>query len=297
MMLDHLLISTVTAPLALVVSVLFLVDRLRPAVAVIVFTGAAVTAAASSMVSVAAIIAYAGVAGVRGNRLTWTSWVALGFLTVIAILLVRRAMRERRSYRAARELAAALPGDDPVVFAPGEVAEAYSVPGRPGRIVVSEAMLRALSDEDRAAVVEHERAHLATGHHVWLAASRLAISAHPLLWPVRPVIAYVVERWADERAATRLGNRVQVARAIGAAALVRSPAPPGNGVGFLGGRRGVPQRISALLAPLPSMGYAALLIIPALCTAGSLAWTGEVLIDLSELIRAKPGDPLCGSTG
>ncbi|MEO3860512.1 M56 family metallopeptidase [Acrocarpospora sp. B8E8] len=295
MMLDHLLISTVTAPLALVASVLFLADRLRPAVAVIVFTGAAVTAATSSMVSVAAIIAYAGVAGVRGDRFTWTSWVALGFLTVIAVLLVRRAVRERRSYRAARELAAALPGDDPVVFAPGEVAQAYSVPGRPGRIVVSEAMLRALSDEDRAAVVEHERAHLAKGHHVWLAASRLAISAHPLLWPVRPVIAYVVERWADERAATRLGNRVQVARAIGAAALVGSPASPGNG--FLGGRRGVPQRISALLAPLPPMGYAAFLIIPALCTAGSLAWTGEVLIDLSELIRAKPGDPKCGPTG
>ncbi|MGW7378006.1 SpoIIE family protein phosphatase [Streptomyces sp. NPDC054794] len=46
-----------------------------------------------------------------------------------------------------------------------EQPDAYALLGRPGRIVVTSGMLRALPAEERAVLLAHEQAHLAHGHH------------------------------------------------------------------------------------------------------------------------------------
>jgi Zn-dependent protease with chaperone function len=57
--------------------------------------------------------------------------------------------------------------------------EAFALPGAPGRIVLTTGMLDILDERQRAAVIAHERAHLAGAHHrlVWFA--RLAATANP----------------------------------------------------------------------------------------------------------------------
>src|SRR5262249_21004453 len=52
------------------------------------------------------------------------------------------------------------------------------------------------------------------------------------------LVEYGVERWADERAAVEVGDRVRVARAIGTVALVTAAAgpPSSSGVGSSGPR-------------------------------------------------------------
>ncbi|WP_281261931.1 M48 family metalloprotease [Streptomyces rishiriensis] len=48
-----------------------------------------------------------------------------------------------------------------------DVPMAFASPGSPGRIVVSWAMLRCLTDREREALLAHERAHLRCRHHLF----------------------------------------------------------------------------------------------------------------------------------
>jgi len=110
-------------------------------------------------------------------------------------------------------------------------------PGVPGRVVVSTGMLHTLD-----------------------ALAQLGASANPLLRPFATAVTYTIERWAGENAATTTGDRTQVARTVGKAALAAHRAPAlartaGAALGILG-RRGplasagpVPRRVAALLAP------------------------------------------------
>ena len=59
---------------------------------------------------------------------------------------------------------------DPVVVQHATLA-AYCLPGRGGRIVLTSAALAALSPDELAAVLAHERAHLSGRHHLALAAA------------------------------------------------------------------------------------------------------------------------------
>ncbi|KUJ58405.1 hypothetical protein ADL25_03515 [Streptomyces sp. NRRL F-5122] len=111
---------------------------------------------------------------------------------------------------------AVLDNDTPLTFA---------LPGRPGRIVVSEGMLKCLRDEERHALLTHERAHLRAKHHVFKTIWRLTSAVNPLLRPLAHTGAFVLERWADEEAAAQTGDRVIVARAVGRAAHASAGAP------------------------------------------------------------------------
>ena len=125
-------------------------------------------------------------------------------------------------------------------------------------------MLSALDGPGRAALLAHERAHLAGFHYLFTTAARLAATANPLLRPAARSVEYTVERWADERAATVVGDRRLVAHAIGRAALAaranrsRRVIPGALGAVFSGTHRRaharagpVPRRVAALLAPPP----------------------------------------------
>ncbi|MFG2352306.1 M48 family metalloprotease [Streptomyces sp. NPDC048521] len=199
---------------------------------------------------------------------------SVGVLAVGGWTLVRSALRQGRAFRAARTQAGRGPaaGDLCVVDSPHP--DAYALPGRPHRIVVTTAMLRSLDGPEREALFAHERAHNEGGHHYFLAAAELAAHCHPALRPVRETIRLAAERAADEAAAATVGDRRLTARAIARAALAgraaRSPRPP-FAAAAIGGP--VPQRVQALLdAPrVPRSGRAITALLVACAAVSCLA--------------------------
>ena len=136
--------------------------------------------------------------------------------------------RRGRAIVAAHRHASSLPGVSQVVVTEDAAADAYTVPGWPCRIVVTQGMLRALSAGERAVLLAHERAHAQRSHYLFTSVARLAAAANPLLRPVAAQACYTVERWADERAAAQAGDRALAARAVARAALATAAAPPGR---------------------------------------------------------------------
>jgi Zn-dependent protease with chaperone function len=161
-----------------------------------------------------------------------------GAAVAVAIVLRRRARALAESYRRA----ARLREDAGVVVVSGRAAEAYALPGWPGRIVVSASLLAALDARERAALLAHERAHLAGRHHLYTTVTYLAAAACPLLLPLARAVDYTVERWADEDAARATGDRRFVAATI-------AGRPRRVSLTWAGP---VPRRVAALLAPPPA---------------------------------------------
>ncbi|WP_149182086.1 M56 family metallopeptidase [Streptomyces sp. TRM49041] len=154
-----------------------------------------------------------------------------------------------------------------VAVLPDDVPYAYALPGKRDRVVATTGMLDVLTGPERRALFAHERAHLAGRHHRFLLAVQLAARANPFLRPLRTAVAYTTERWADEEAATHVGDRRLVARAVGKAALVSLGAPGVTLAGFAAPGP-VPRRVVALLGPAPSARYWP----PAFTAAGLAAW-------------------------
>jgi Zn-dependent protease with chaperone function len=96
---------------------------------------------------------------------------------------------------------------------------AFAVPGRPGRILVTQGLLSVLDGDERRVVLAHERAHLQSRHHWLRAATEVSAALNPVLIPVREAVAFLVERSADEHAAAVTGSRKLVAAAIAKVAL------------------------------------------------------------------------------
>jgi Zn-dependent protease with chaperone function len=197
-----------------------------------------------------------------GDPITWAESAPAALLLAAAgCAAVRMLWRRARALVAASAEAACLPGVDQLVIVDDPTPDAYALPGLPGRIVVSTGMLHVLDEADRDAMLAHERAHLTGHHYAFLACAHLAAAANPLLRPLAATVAFTVERWADENAAIACGDRRQVARAVGKAALASKHTParrrlPAAALGMLGIRRGplhgagpVPRRVAALLAP------------------------------------------------
>ena len=93
---------------------------------------------------------------------------------------------------------------------------AYCLPGRGGRIVLSSAALAVLDPDELAAVLAHERAHLAGRHHLLLATSAglaRAFGFLPLFALAREQTAVLVEMLADDRA-SHAGEPLTVASAL-----------------------------------------------------------------------------------
>lgn len=150
-------------------------------------------------------------------------------------------------------------------------------------------MLGNLDHDERTVLLAHERAHLACRHHLLALASDLAACLHPALRSLREPLAYQSERWADEVAATTVGDRSLVARAVGRAALAASSAPTATrpSVAFAATAGPVPRRMASLLAPPVVAGPVArrvgtLLLVGLLISAAA---TAEATGDLHENIE------------
>lgn len=108
---------------------------------------------------------------------------AAALLALRGVALIRTARRQFGEVRTARRRLAPSTGELAVVRDPCPYA--YALPGRPGRIVVTTGMLRALDPAEREALFAHERAHLRGRHHLFLAAAELAAHLHPSLRSLR----------------------------------------------------------------------------------------------------------------
>ena len=201
-----------------------------------------------------------------GTTGVWAAAVLAACLSVgAAIVAVRRARAVVTAYRSCRQLPV---GAGELIVVPGTAVGAYAIPGRPGRIVAGQQLLSALSPTERRALLAHERAHLARGHHWHLAAVTIAAALNPLLRPLRPAATCATERWADESAAEAVGDRRTVAQALATAA--RCATAPTRGA-LAATSHFVPLRVGALLLPAPTPRPLLFRLAVALLTVGVLA--------------------------
>ncbi|MFF0518021.1 M56 family metallopeptidase [Actinomadura nitritigenes] len=202
------------------------------------------------------------------------------------------AVRRVRALLAGARAARDLPGREVVAVVADDAADAFALPGRPGRVVVSTGMLSILDEAERRVLLAHEHAHLSGRHHVFRALVHVAAAANPMLWPLRGAVTFTTERWADERAAAG-ADRERAARAIGKAALAHNRRPglghaAALGIGraaVLGRRPGpLPRRVAALLAPPPPRRRWLVVATAALVVLSVWA-ANDGAIDLHQLIE------------
>jgi len=255
-----------------------LAARLEPRLATWLLTSATVALAGCSTAALALLAAYAAAPApvlaalgdysqsvmrrldpISASTGAVAALALAGAAVGVAVIFRNRARALSESYRRSAGLGAR----GSIVVVPGPAIEAYALPGRPGRIVVSGRLLDRLDAGSRAALIAHERAHLAGRHHLFASVARLAAAANPMLLPVARSVEYTVERWADEHAASVTGDRRLVAETIGQVALLASPRPrqaPRIALGIVGQftervslawAGPVPRRVAALLTGPP----------------------------------------------
>ncbi|MGW2518315.1 M56 family metallopeptidase [Streptomyces sp. NPDC001617] len=216
-------------------------------------------------------------------------------LTGVGALLLRRTRRHLRELRAAhRQFGDEATAGGLSVRHDGRP-DAYALPGRPGRIVVTTGMLRALDAREREVLLAHERAHLTCRHHLFLAAVEFAAALHPALRGLRAPLSYALERWADEVAAQATGDRTLTARAVGRAALAAHAAGPAPRprLSLTATAGPVPRRVTALLnkpAPTGRLLPRALAGLLLACVALSATAALDAATDLHNGIEIAQGE-------
>ena len=222
---------------------------------------------------------HAAYAGPGATDPTWNvaAVLAAGLLGLAVATLVvevtqtaRVRRRLRRSYAAARSRYVS--GRHVLVTA-GTTPYAFCVPGRRsggrgrqdrrvpgvvavwsrrqarGAIVISEALEQALSEDELAAAVEHEVAHLVGAHHRWILAADVLgrfLGRVGLMTSLRSEVRLLAELEADDRATDSAGARA-LARALlaTAEAAMRSAQPARPVLGL--GENAVGARVERLL--------------------------------------------------
>jgi beta-lactamase regulating signal transducer with metallopeptidase domain len=82
-------------------------------------------------------------------------------------------------------------------------------------------MLAVLHGPQRAALLAHERSHLAHRHHLWIQAAEVSAAANPLLRRLPTQVRSATEQEADLDAVDVVGDRGVLMAAIASAALAR----------------------------------------------------------------------------
>jgi Zn-dependent protease with chaperone function len=189
----------------------------------------------------------------------------LVLLLLLCWILVAAFYAVIRARRRQRMLLSLLAHGDPKV--PGALvvdhpaATAYCVPGLRSRIVISAGALDLLDQDELAAVLAHERAHLRERHDLVLLPFTALLRAFRWVSVAREAeaaVSLLVEMHADDRA-LRHRPALELATAllrVGAAGWVHAPA------GALAAGDGeVAARVSRLLRPDPRLPVAALALV------------------------------------
>lgn len=130
-------------------------------------------------------------------------------LLVVSVRGVRRRTRRREQNLSVLRMVAR-PTSDPrdILWLAHEKPLAFSMSGRPGVVVATEGLTRHLAPDAVAAVVAHERAHLAGRHHLLVAtadALRTALPFVPLFRAAPHAVRELVELSADVAAVRACG--------------------------------------------------------------------------------------------
>lgn len=205
-------------------------------------------------------------------------------LAVLALSAWRSGQRYRAWFRALHAELDRHSRDGGVIVVPAREPLAFALPGRGGRIVVSGGLLSALRPRERSALLAHEAAHLRLHHHIFLGAIAAACVLNPLVRPLGGTARFALERWADEVAAERLGDRRVLATAVARAALATRTA-----VSFAPAATGghVPRRVEALLAtPRPRPVLAPVALVGVAVILGVTGGAAGTALDLATDLRA-----------
>jgi Zn-dependent protease with chaperone function len=233
------------------------------------------------------------------GRLGWPLWIldvaVLGLTLIIGVRLsvavVRVAVATRRR-RAHHRMLVDLLGLSPDLMAARagargrdlrvlEVAQplAYCLPGVRSRVVVSEGTLDSLTEDEVAAILSHERAHLRARHDLVLEAFTAAHAAFPRF--VRSASALdavqlLAELLADD-AAVRVAGPAPLARALVACASGRAPMgalAAGGAHTLLRVRRLSGSGNSLWVSTAAYLAAAAVLVVPTIALA--IPWLTEL---------------------
>jgi beta-lactamase regulating signal transducer with metallopeptidase domain len=135
--------------------------------------------------------------------------------------------RTRAHAEAARITGATLPGAGAAVVLDAPQLVAYCVPGRPATIVLSSGAVAVLDSAQLAAVLAHERAHLAGHHHLLIMLTRgLAASfpGVPLFTRGSQEVAGLAEMCADDAAVRHSGRPALIAALLALGTGMTVPA-------------------------------------------------------------------------
>jgi Zn-dependent protease with chaperone function len=216
----------------------------------------------------------------------WTVYVIVFAVTMVigarltfAVVQVAVATRRRRAHhRMVVDLVGKSQGNHLRIL---DVAQplAYCLPGVRSRVVVSEGALNALADNEVAAILSHERAHLRARHDLVLemfttvhaAFPRFVRSAHAL-----HAVRFLIELLADD-AAVRAAGPTPLARALVACASGHTPSgalAAGGPTTVLRVRRLSGRPNSRVLAAGAYLAAAAVLVVPTAALA--VPWLTEL---------------------
>ena len=216
----------------------------------------------------------------------WTAYVIVFAVTLVigarltyAVVQVAIATRRRRAHhRMVVDLVGKSQGTHLRIL-DVEQPLAYCLPGVRSRVVVSEGALNTLADNEMAAILTHERAHLRARHDLVLemftavhaAFPRFVRSAHAL-----HAVRLLIELLADD-AAVRAAGPTPLARALVACASGHTPSgalAAGGPTTVLRVRRLGGQPNSRALAATAYLAAAAVLVVPTVALA--VPWLTEL---------------------
>jgi hypothetical protein len=184
--------------------------------------------------------------------------VAIAALAVAAVAASRivaiRTLAFIRAYQLGRRLT---PGKGLAVVHDAQPI-AYALPG--GVFVVSASLLRALTALERKVLLAHEAAHCRHKHHYWRAVADICGCVNPFLRPVASTVHALTERWADEAAATSVGDRRATAAALARTAELTNTwttrtSHPAHATMLAVGDGNIADRVAALMAEPPRTSY------------------------------------------
>jgi Zn-dependent protease with chaperone function len=204
----------------------------------------------------------------------WTAYVIVFAVTLVigarltyAVVQVAIATRRRRAHhRMVIDLVGKSQGTHLRIL---DVAQplAYCLPGVRSRVVVSEGALNTLADNEIAAILTHERAHLRARHDLVLEMFTAVHAAFPRFvrsGSALDAVRLLIEMLADD-AAVRAAGPTSLARALVACASGRTPSgalAAGGPTTVLRVRRLGGRPNSRALAATAYLAAAAVLVVP-----------------------------------
>lgn len=205
-------------------------------------------------------------------------------LAVLIVVLLTAGVQALRARRRHRMLLALIAHDDPAM--PGvrvldhPSAAAYCVPGLRSQVVVSEGARKLLSQDELAAVLAHEVAHVRERHDLVLlpfAALRRALPWSKVVADAQAQVELLIEMAADDRARRYCSPRRLATALLRFGTAGAMPTPHG----MLGVHaHNVMARVDRLVKPGPELaasvryGYIALSVM--LVTATTFLWIIQV---------------------